>query len=55
LGDAMKRAQGVGEHPWALTIIDYYGPGCMLDNGSREQIAMIPFLPRKEKKEENKE
>ena len=52
----MKRAQGVGEHPWALTIIDYYGPGCMLDNGSREQIAMMPYLaPKKEQKEENKE
>ena len=33
-------AQGV--NPWTVTIIDYYGPGCICPGGSKNQLAIIP-------------
>jgi hypothetical protein len=42
LKGGLDRCQGKGSSPWVVTIIDYYGPGCMFKNGSKEQIAMVP-------------
>jgi len=34
--NSLNLCTGKGLNPWTVTIIDYYGPGCTLDNGSMD-------------------
>ena len=36
LNNNLDRCIGKGASPWTVTIIDYYGPGCTLKNGSKD-------------------
>ncbi len=36
LEKALQECSGRGSHPWKVTIIDYYGAGCTLNNGSSD-------------------
>jgi hypothetical protein len=38
----LNNCNGHGSNPWVFTIIDYYGPGFILKDGLKEQIAMLP-------------
>jgi hypothetical protein len=42
LEKCLDQCTGRGLQPWTVTIIDYYGPGCTLGNGSTDQIAILP-------------
>lgn len=44
--NSLNLCTGKGLNPWTVTIIDYYGPGCTLDNGSMDQIAILPQKTR---------
>ncbi len=39
---ALDRCQGVGENPYFVTLIDYYGPGCKAAGGSKDWLAILP-------------
>jgi hypothetical protein len=44
--------QGVGENPYYVNIIDYYGPGCKAVGTSKDWLAIIP---EKQNKTEGKQ
>ncbi len=48
LEKCLNQCNGRGLHPWTVTIIDYYGPGCTLANGSTDQIAILPHKVKRE-------
>jgi hypothetical protein len=38
----------VGENPFFVTLIDYYGPGCKAAGGSKDWLAIVPEKRTKE-------